>query len=50
MYEISFRCYYPNGNTTDRRQSMKLTEIAKWIKAYQFTHPEVKAITVKVWF
>ena len=46
---ISFRCFYPNGEHTNHRQEMKLSDIAKWIEAYQFTHPDCNAITVKVW-
>lgn len=49
-FELSFRCYYANGNTTEHRQTMKLSDISKWIEAYRFTHPEVRSITVKVWF
>lgn len=50
VYEISFRCFYKNGNSTDHRQEMPLKDIEKWIEAYRFTHPEVRSITVKVWF
>lgn len=47
--KISFRCYYPNGNTTDHKQELTINDIPKWITCYQFTHPECEAITCKVW-
>lgn len=50
IFELSIRCYYPNGNHTEHRQSMKLSDIAKWVEAYKFTHPDCEAITVKLWF
>lgn len=49
-YNVSMRCYYGGpDNYTQHRQTLKLKDIAKWIEAYKFTHPGVKAITVKVW-
>lgn len=50
MYEISFKCYYDTGTHTSHRQLLRLEDIPRWIDAYQFTHPSVKAISVKVWF
>lgn len=50
IFDMCFRCYYPNGNKTDHRQALKLSEIQKWIDCYKFTHPMVESITVKVWF
>ena len=50
VFDLSIRCYYENGNHTEHRQMMKLSDIPKWIEAYKFTHPECKAITVKRWF
>lgn len=49
IYELSFRCYYPDGEPTTHRQSMKLSDIRKWIDAYKFTHPNCTSITVKIW-
>ena len=49
-YSLSIRCYYPNGEPTTHYQDLKLSDIPKWIEAYKFTHPNCKAITVKVWF
>ena len=49
LFDLSIRCYYTN-NHTEHRQLMKLADIPKWIEAYKFTHPECKAITVKLWF
>lgn len=49
-FDFCFRCYYENGNTTEHRQRLKLHEVSKWIECYQFTHPAVKSITVKIWF
>lgn len=50
VYDISFRCFYPEGNHTDHRQPLTLDEISKWIECYKFTHPRVESISVKVWF
>lgn len=50
MYDISFRCFYENGCTTNHLQLLSLADIPKWIECYKFTHPEVKSITVKVCF
>ena len=49
-FQISMRCYYPNGETTNHYQTIKLSDIPKWIEAYKFTHPNCVAITAKIWF
>lgn len=49
-YEISFRCYYENDTCTNHRQMLQLKDIPKWLESYRFTHPEVRSITVKIWF
>ena len=49
IFELSIRCYYPNGNKTEHRQTMKLSEIPKWIEAYKFTHPQCESVTIKIW-
>ena len=50
LYEISIRCYF-NGqrNYTTHYQTMPLKDVAKWVEAYRFTHPNVEAITFKLW-
>lgn len=48
-YRVSFRCYYKTGEYTKHFQIMPLKDIPKWIEAYMFTHPEVSAISVKLW-
>lgn len=48
-YAITFRCKYRNGGETSHRQVMPLSDIAKRIEAYVFTHPEVWSITAKIW-
>lgn len=51
IFDVSFRCYYEKpGDYTTHYQSMPLAQIPKWIEAYQFTHPSVQSISVKVWF
>lgn len=50
IFNLSFRCYYPDGEPTKHFQSLPLSDIPKWIDAYKFTHPNCQAITVKVWF
>lgn len=50
-YEMSIRCYFPGiDNKTQHYQTLPLKDIAKWIEAYQFTHPNIESITIKVWF
>lgn len=49
-YQMNIRCYFKGSdNKTQHYQTMPLKDIAKWIEAYQFTHPSVESITVKVW-
>lgn len=47
LYKISIRCYYENSFTT-HKQIMKLSEIAKWIEAYKFTHPNVEGFSIRL--
>lgn len=50
-FDVSFRCYFPGrGNYTTHHQVLPLTDIRKWVECYRFTHPNVEAITVKIWF
>ena len=46
-YEASFHCYYET-NVLRHHQKIKLSDIPRWINAYQFTHPKVKSISVKI--
>ena len=50
-YHTSIRCYFPGekSNYTQHHQKMHLKDIPKWIEAYAFTHPNVEAISLKVW-
>ena len=50
-YEFSIRCYFGGApdNYTQHYPEIKLTEIPKWIEAYEFTHSNVQSISVKVW-
>lgn len=49
-YRMSIRCYFPGeGNYTQHYPEMPLKDIAKWVEAYRFTHPQADAITVKIW-
>lgn len=48
-YHISIRCYFPGGSHTQHHQVMPLSDIKKWIEAYEFTHPTVHSITFKIW-
>ena len=49
IYGVSFFCYYEQDARTQHYQPMPLKDIPRWIEAYQFTHPDVLAISVKVW-
>ena len=50
--EISIRCYYPGkpDNYTQHYPEIKLSELPKWIKAYQYTHPTMQSMSIKMWF
>lgn len=49
-YQLSIRCYFPGvSNYTQHYPEIKLTEIPKWVKAYEYTHPNLQSITVKIW-
>lgn len=50
MYQVSFHCYYEDGNSTKHYQELELADIGKWIDCYKFTHPTCKSISVKIWF
>jgi hypothetical protein len=48
-YRLGIRCYFPGvGNYTHHMQEMPLKDIAKWVEAYQFTHPTVESFTIKM--
>ena len=49
LYGVSFFCDYDRENRTRHYQVMPLKDIPKWLEAYKFTHPEVRAISVKIW-
>ena len=49
IFDLSIRCYYENGNNTEHRRQMKLTDLTRWVEAYKFTHPNCTSITVKIW-
>lgn len=49
LYDVSIRCYFSKADYTQHYQTMPLTDIAKWVEAYKFTHPNVRSITVKIW-
>ena len=50
IYDISFRCYFPDNGICNHFQAMPLTDIPKWLECYRFTHPNCISISVKVWF
>lgn len=50
IYNVNFRCYYPNGNCNDHRRRMDAGDIPRWIDSYKFTHPDCISISIKVWF
>lgn len=50
VFDTSIRCHYPNGESTNHHQLLKLSDIPKWLEAYKFTHPHCKSISVKIWF
>ena len=46
-YMVSFFCYY-DGNCTRHYRTLRMSDIPKWIAAYEYTHPNVKAITAMI--
>lgn len=50
IYDISFRCYFPDNGVSNHFQAMPLLDIPKWLECYRFTHPNCISISVKVWF
>lgn len=50
-YAMSIRCYFAGdrNNRTQHYPTMPLKDIAKWIEAYEFTHPTAESIIIKVW-
>lgn len=49
IYRVSFRCYF-DTDYTQHYQDIALKDVAKWINAYKFTHPNCKAITFRISF
>lgn len=49
-FDVSFYCYYSNGNVTRHTQELFLNDIPRWIESYKFTHPDCTSISCKVWF
>ncbi len=47
---ICFRCHYEAGHYTEHRADIPLKDIKKWVEAYHFTHPEVKSMSIRIWF
>ena len=47
-FSVSFFCYYET-NLIKHFQKIKLSDIPRWVNSYQFTHPDVKSISVKIW-
>lgn len=50
MNNVSIRCYYTDGTYTKHYQELELKDLRKWIEAYRFTHPNVRSISIRVWF
>lgn len=46
---VNFRCFFTDGGSNDHYRVLPLEAIPIWIEAYQYTHPEVRSISVKVW-
>jgi len=53
IYNFSFRCYFDGADGpsyTTHYQPLPISDIPRWLDAYRFTHPDCKAISVKIWF
>lgn len=49
-YDISFRCFYSNGNKTTHKRRLRLYDIETWINSYLYCHPECCSISVNICF
>lgn len=50
QYAMSIRCYFQGkDNYTQHYPMLPLIDIQKWIECYEFTHPNVESVTVKIW-
>ena len=48
-HRMSIRCFFEDGGHTQHYPEIEIDEIPKWVKAYWYTHPNLSAISVKVW-
>lgn len=53
-YNVSIRAFYDlesheRSAYTQHCRSLFLDDIGEWLDCYMFTHPNVKAFTLKVW-
>lgn len=48
-YAITFRCYYEQAAYTRYVRTLPLKDLQRWIKSYEFTHPDCTSITFGVW-
>ena len=49
-YNFSFRCFFGGTSYNAHYQRLRLSDVARWIEAYRFTHPNCTSISFKVWF
>ena len=53
-YNVSFRCFFDGDGsphyTTHYCPDFPVKDIAKWLNAYRFTHPNCTSVSCKVWF
>lgn len=47
-YAVTFRCYYEQAYTRYVR-TLPLKDLQRWIKSYEFTHPDCTSISFGVW-
>lgn len=50
MFNVCFRCYYPDGSYTEHRLSLSVSDIPRWLDSYKFTHPNCLSISFKIWW
>lgn len=48
-YAVTFRCYYEQSKYTRYIRTLQLKNLQRWIKSYQFTHPNCTSISFGVW-
>lgn len=48
-YSLSIRCFFINSERyTQHYTVMPLRDLEKWVEAYQYTHPTLESVMVRI--